>query len=268
MAALWVNGQAATTLSLDDGLDRGLQFADGHFTTMRWQQQPLWWDYHWRRLCAANQRLAIQQPPSEQQLLDTIAQATQGQQQAVVKVIITRGCGGRGYASNGMANAERAQWYISTAALPAKQVSIDIGEVTTRLAKQPLFAGLKTLARLEQVMIQRELAQLPWQDALVCDTDGYLVEAAAGNLFWQQGSQWFTPCLTEAGIDGVARQLILNQGWLGDVKQVRIALKDFKDADNAFICNSVRGAVPVNKINGKVVSFPELPAVLQQIVAP
>ena len=250
--------------SYTDDLDRGLQFGDGHFTTLRFMRgQPLWWQLHWQRLAEACQRLSMPQP-NKSVIEQWLMQAIDEQQHGVAKIIMTRGSGGRGYT---LPEKVEPAVYITTSALPTTSPPVERIQVAElALARQPVLAGLKTLNRLEQVMLANERQRRQLDDLLILDQDGYLIETCQGNLFWRCGSQWFTPSLEYAGINGVARQLIITEGWLGDVVVGNFILADLAQAEQVFYCNSVRGAVPIGRLNDRVLTT-QLPDVLTQIIA-
>ncbi|TDP40775.1 4-amino-4-deoxychorismate lyase [Idiomarina aquatica] len=245
-------------------LDRGLQFGDGHFTTLRLHNgKPLWWDYHWQRLVIASQRLALP-VPERQQVEAWLADLTAGQPDGVAKIIVTRGFGGRGYMPPA---AVESNTYMQVSPLPPVAATINtVAVAELQLARQPVLAGLKTLNRLEQVLLAREREEKGVDDLLVLDHHNALTECCQGNIFWRSSDQWFTPSLQQAGVAGVARQVIIDQQWLGRVNQGVFTLEDLYQADQAFVCNSVRGAVPIKQLNGKVLST-DLPELLKQLTA-
>lgn len=233
--------------------DRALQYGDGVFSTVRIADgQAQLWPLHQARLQAGLQRLAIhfeEWPILESQVHECCRKADQG----VLKVWISRGVGGRGYAPPVPC---RANWALSLHALPDhyarwRHQGVVLGTSPIRLAKQPLLAGIKHLNRLEQVLVKQDLAAREWDDALVCDTDGMVVESSAANLFWHSQGHWFTPDLRHAGIAGVMRQYVLQQ--FSDAKQqvevVRITADGLRHADSLFMCNSLMGIVPVRQCN-------------------
>ncbi|MEX1222645.1 MAG: aminodeoxychorismate lyase [Idiomarina sp.] len=268
MQKTWLNGELCETLPTTQ-LDRGLQFGDGHFTTLRLSQsKPLWWSYHYQRLQHASARLNLP-IPAESSLLQCVAKAATHAPDAIVKIIITSGASGRGYARS----PDQSNWYLTLSELPPQAINaqviqqqLQLGLAKLQLACQPLLAGLKTLNRLEQVLLADELSAqrdsgttLHLDDLIVCDTRNYLCESTRGNLFWYDGNQWHTPSLTQAGVAGVARQVILNQHWLGKVAQGDYPLAAILSAQQAFMCNSVFGAQAIAKINGVALSDATLP---------
>ncbi len=47
--------------------------------------------------------------------------------------------------------------------------------------------------------------------ALVLDSEGWVAECCAANLFWRTGDITFTPRLDQAGVNGIMRQFCLRQ---------------------------------------------------------
>ncbi|RUO77616.1 aminodeoxychorismate lyase [Idiomarina seosinensis] len=254
----WANGEQQA-----DGLDRGLQFGDGHFTTVRVNQgKPLWWEYHIQRLAHANKQLLL--PTFDRdQVEQYIQQAVVGDESCAVKIIVTRGTGGRGYTAPAAANP---CIYLVKSPLPKIETSLqNVVTAEIQLGQQPRLAGLKTLNRLEQVLLASERQQREVDDLLVLDQQNSIIEACQGNLFWQTNKGWFTPKLEKCGVDGVARQVILANQWLGSVTQSEFTIADIEAAETVFVCNSLRGAVPIKRLNGKVLNT-SLPLQLNALI--
>ncbi|MCL1137127.1 aminodeoxychorismate lyase [Shewanella pneumatophori] len=94
MSEVWVNGQPDTNVN---PLDRGLAYGDGLFATMRVSQgQILFLTAHLERLVQGTFRLGFNWYPSAtlKQQLTCLAQANP---HSCIKLLLTRGAGGRGY---------------------------------------------------------------------------------------------------------------------------------------------------------------------------
>ena len=91
---MWINGLKQSMLAASD---RGLQFGDGCFTTAAVRQGKIvLLESHIQRLKGGCERLWID-GVDWLQLETEMRQAAQQQTQAVLKVIISAGSGGRGY---------------------------------------------------------------------------------------------------------------------------------------------------------------------------
>ena len=117
----------------------------------------------WSGFTEGCRRLKID-PPAAAMLRDELASRAAQRTDAVLKLIVTRGIGPRGYRPSGQ---ERCTRVISLHALPrgaagAVHEPVRMRVCDTRLGANPALAGLKTLNRLESVMARGE-----WRDARV-----------------------------------------------------------------------------------------------------
>ena len=244
-----VNGQKQSHIAI---ADRSVQYGDGCFTTIACTKGQLeLFDAHILRLQHACERLSIpftDWHKLQESALNSVKQTDLG----VVKIMITRGEGGRGYNPVG---ASEPNFIISHHVLPDyyqqwQQSGIHIGVSPVTLACQPLLAGIKHLNRLEQVLIKQALASTSYNDVIVCDTTHNLIESSVGNIFWLKNNRWFTPDLSESGVEGVMRNLILSEMSKKGmhVQEVKQPIESLYQADEVFICNSLMKVVPVVSI--------------------
>lgn len=244
---LWVNGQATSSIDADD---RGLLYGDGFFTTMYVSKGvPRAWKWHWQRLQRA--ALALAFPPlDEQQLLNEIAQAAEQTNDIGMRLTLTRGRGGRGYSPPDKTQVSRI---LQCFALPShyevwRAKGLLLGVAQRRLATQMTeLTGLKTLNRLEQVLIKTELGERKVDDLVVLEQNGFIAEASAANLFWRQGNQWYTPALTRTGVHGTLRAMLLTLN--PQVKQGDYPLEHLLAAEECLLCNAILGCAPVRGID-------------------
>jgi 4-amino-4-deoxychorismate lyase len=224
--------------------DRGLTYGDGLFETMLVHRGvPVWWREHWLRLQHGAERLGI--PLPEEALLRREAEALVGGfDRAVLKLVLTRGGGGRGYAPP----AEPSPTVVlSHHAAPAPVTrGLQLRWARTTLAIQPALAGIKHCNRLEQVLARAEPQDAEFDEALMCDGEDRVVCATAANLFALFGSRWLTPSVERCGVAGIAR------GWiLANVPGAAVAdlnAAEISRADALVLCNSVRGILPVRRL--------------------
>ncbi|CAB0149909.1 Aminodeoxychorismate lyase [Pseudidiomarina piscicola] len=247
----------------NQAIDRGLQFGDGHFTTLTIENGvPRWWSAHWQRLQEASRRLAMLLP-EQAELLGCIKRLIEQhpQQNLVVKIIVTRGEGSRGY---GAEVQSQANWYLKASPLPTRTtVPLNVAVAAIPLSRSPLLAGLKSLNRLEQVMLSQEKQQRQLDELIVLDTAGNVIEAISSNLLWRKGRQWFTPSLEYAGIAGVVRRQLLEQQPV-DLQIVdAVSVNEFLQAEQVVLTNSVLGLRPVAQIGEHRLCDPHLPKALK-----
>lgn len=222
--------------------DRSFQYGDGIFSTIRVKNGQLqFWPLHWQRLQASMQRLGF--APLAEVAVKTAAQAQISQSEQVVKILISRGHGGRGYSALGF---DKPDLYCSCSTLPdytkAQQDGISVGMATLQLGIQPLLAGIKHTSRLETVLHKAEVEQSDFDELLACDSQSYVTEFSSANVFFYLEGQWCTPELSQAGVAGVMRSFLLSNM---DVTIGRYQLQDIKKATAMFASNALMGVVPV-----------------------
>lgn len=262
-----VNGELGPLLAVTD---RGFNYGDGLFTTLCCRAgQPLLWPLHVARLTQGCARLGFAMV--DDGLLLAELQSLAAGSDCIIKIILTRGSGGRGYGCSGVLGPNRV---VSCHPLPAqrqqwREQGLRLATLSGRLGSQPLLAGLKSLNRLEQVLLRREVAALAVDEGLCLDAEGYLVEATAANLWWRQGERWFTPELSHCGVAGVMRQRLLQlfaeQGVSVDCLRPVRALLD--DADEIALSNCTFGLVPVRELDGRLLPPAHATRQLQQQLA-
>lgn len=246
-----VNGVPQSSVSL---VDRGLAYGDGVFETLAViEGRALDLDAHLDRLERGLIRLGISCQPVSQ-LRGEIARIVPGWDRAVLKIIVTRGAGKRGYAPSPDAEPTRiltiAAWPVPTHDYALAGVAATVCRM--RIARQPALAGIKHLNRLEHVLARSEW-QDEYQEGLLLDTDGLVVEGVSSNVFvWIEG-QLITPDLSQCGTEGIMRGRILAAaGELGIPHAVRaLELAEVHAADALFFSNSLIGVWPVRRLGAR-----------------
>ncbi|MEE4251525.1 MAG: aminodeoxychorismate lyase [Alcanivoracaceae bacterium] len=252
MADLTPEHAARSESALISSDDRGLSYGDGLFETMRMVSGriPLW-QRHRQRLAEGAARLDIPLPAT--QLDQHIAGQCASGGDAVIKVILTRGPGGRGY-SVPVEPLPTLLCQRHPLSLPVEaryRDGLELGVCDIRLASQPVLAGIKHLNRLEQVLARRQVDAAGWHEGLLLGACDEPLELTAMNLFARFADQLWTPALTQAGVAGVMRGYVLDTlaPAMGLTVQVSAGtLPKLEQADELFACNSVAGILPVRKL--------------------
>ncbi len=241
-----VNGESASAVSVSD---RGLLYGDGLFETLLVDRGHVaLWAQHLARFNDGCRRLGLPLQ-DDQTLVREVAEVAHARPRCVVRLSLTRGEGGRGYGpSQGPATR-------IVAAFPAPEVPAStylrgatLRWCTLRLARQPRLAGIKHLNRLEQVMARAEWSDPDFDEGLLVDSRGALTCATAANVFLVRNGRLLTPRLDQAGVAGTCRAWIMQATAC---IERRLGVGDVETADEVFICNSVRGILPVAEIGSR-----------------
>ena len=251
--------------------DRGLQYGDGVFETVAVAGgRPQLWHLHMQRLQEGCRRLGITMP-SVELLQAEAARLCDGQARAVLKIIITRGSGGRGYRPAADAQPRRILSLHPWPDYPPQWATdgVAVRLCTTRLGINPQLAGLKHLNRLEQVLGRAEWDDGAIAEGLMLDAEGHVIEGTMSNLFMVRGGVVHTPTVDRCGVAGVMRtrllELLKQQGVRCEMRTLE--LTELGTADEVFLCNSIIGIWPVRRFEQYIYAPGPLTQRLQQALA-
>jgi len=230
--------------------DRGLLYGDGCFEVLRtWDGIAVDLDAHLDRLydTATYLRMkTIERTKLVEAVYRTIAAAGSGEHR--LRIVLTRGPGALG--------VPLAELGLGTAIVMVEPLPEQPEELALALIDWPVprrdQRGHKTLAYLDHVLA-RELARAHGADeAIRLDDDGHVVEGATCNVFAIVGGSVTTPPVGRGALPGIVRGRVLAIcGKLGMRTAVRdMTLRDLRGADELFVTSSLRGVVPVTRLDG------------------
>ncbi len=221
--------------------DRGLNYGDGVFETMFLRDGRVrFLDAHLQRLQTSCERLgiALALADVEADVASICSQAADG----VLKIVVTRGSGGRGYRPD---QGMRSHRILTVHDLPAREPRAELAVrwCDVRMSRNAMLAGMKHLNRLEQVLAQNEWHDARIGEGLMLDTEGELVSGTASNVFIVRGGTLLTPDLRFCGVRGVMRAQVLRAAReLGlSCGEEPLWPEDLHEASEVFLTNSVRG---------------------------
>jgi 4-amino-4-deoxychorismate lyase len=257
--------------------DRGFNYGDGLFETIAvFNGRPCLWEQHLTRLGEGCQRLAIPRPDASL-LANEARTLCRGIERGVLKLVVTRGSGGRGYRPPVPATARRILSVHPWPAYPREywEQGVRVRWCDTPLGLNPALAGVKHCNRLEQVLARAEWDDGAIVEGLMCDAEGRVICGTMSNLFVFSDGRLSTPALTRCGIAGVAReQVVAAAARLGipcDVED--LTREQVAAADALLLSNALIGLWPVAALAGRALlrehwPDPLITAVMEQVRAP
>lgn len=245
-----VNGKPENRIDVSD---RGLQYGDGLFETIVYRNNTAeFLDAHLKRLSLGCQRLAIPFQQLDQLRLEIDSVIQNLTDDTVIKIIVTRGYGGRGYFADKDIIPTRI---ISTHLCPSfpdsnYTIGVNLRFCDQILSENSSLAGVKHLNRLEQVLARNEWDDPNVNEGLMSDSHGNVIEGTMSNIFIAKSNRLYTPKLNKSGVAGIMRAQILmlaSESYL-TVKEDVITKDEVISADEVFVCNSVIGIWPVRSL--------------------
>ena len=249
-----INGIAADHLNIND---RSIHYGDGLFETILCNDNNLYyWQQHFQRLQTSAEQLKIACPP-EQVFLDDITKLLADNDSlpaCVIKIIVSRGTGERGYKFSKNTSANRLVMLSSLDAGHSSVLSRKLLQGELFICRQQVsinedLAGLKHLNRLENVMARNEW-DAGYIDGLMLNANQHVIEGSMSNLFAITGNQLFTPDLKLSGVNGIMREMIIDLARKNDIKTTvtNLTIDEISTMDELFISNSLLGMKAVTKL--------------------
>jgi branched-chain amino acid aminotransferase len=282
---IFLNGQfVSEEEAVVSVFDRGFLYGDGLFETMLvLNGKPFRWEQHLERLHHGAGFLKIKVPFSNGDLREFAGQlvAKNSMSDAILRLTLSRGVGVRGYSPKG---AERTTLVMSLHPAPGPEPrrsrreeahskiqnrNPELRTGQSRLTSAPTkwklitssvrlpagepLAQFKTSNKLPQVLARAEADAAGADEALLLNTDNFVVEGTGSNLFWVERDAVCTPPLASGILPGVTRAVVLEIcKRLGlDAREVNIASKELLRAQGAFLSLSSWGIVEALTLDGR-----------------
>jgi len=235
--------------------DRGFLYGDGLFATIRvCQGQPFRWRRHLLRLHRGADLLRITIPETDEKLRAIAVELARNNEleNGALRVAISRGVGTGGYSPAGATHPTLTMTVrpLSVRA-PGQPLSWRCATSKLTLRSDDPLAWFKTSNRLLQVLARGEAERAGFDEALLLNEEGHVVEATSGNLFWIQEGQICTAPLGTGILPGIARSTLFEIGeTLGQRVQERtISRDDLIQSEGAFISMSTLGVVEIVQVD-------------------
>jgi len=250
MSQILINGIAAEYVSAND---RGLHYGDGIFETIACHNgHPVFLEQHLNRMQDGAARLDIPFP-DRQLMMDDIncLLAKRSGANSVIKLVLTRGQGERGYRYDRQQIPTRlciqsdwpghvAHWQLH---------GIKARFCSTPASVNPALSGIKSLNRLENVLASKELGS-EFDEGFLSDSDGNVIEGTMTNLFAVTNGVLVTPDLSRSGIRGIMREQILDIARNAGIKAEtgNLTQDELIQSEEVFVSNSVIGLCVVKQL--------------------
>jgi len=263
---VWVDGQLLPAAGAHvSAFDRGFQLGDGIFETLRARGGHVAeLDEHLARLARSAEGLDIELPAAtDERIRAGIRELLQVEDLAAaaadasIRITVTRGAYlGRGLLPpSGGATPTIAIQAWPVVPPPPGHLSEGLHLVVSAVRRDPEspLATLKTTSRADYVHARLEARRAGADDALFLTTDGHVSEATSANIFAVRDDELATPDLACAILPGTTRGWILGWAPSAGLHPVEswLTTRDLAEADEAFICSSVAGILPVTRFEGR-----------------
>ena len=254
MRWVYLNGElvAAEQAALP-ALDLGLLYGYGLFETMRsYGGRVFCLEEHYRRLAAGAELLAIPVPLTLAALEEAVdaTLARNGLPDARLRLTVTAGPEDGGGSSLVLFASEVTEYPPE---LRRRGMAAVVSAVR-RNETSPL-AQVKSLNCLDNLLAREQARRGGAGEALLLNTQGFVAEGAASNVFLVRDGTLLTPGVEAGALPGITRQVVLVlAGEEGiEVEEANLTLPDLFGAGEAFLTNSVMEVMPLVSVDGRPV---------------
>ena len=251
-----INGKtilaSENTIAVDNGAFR---YGYGLFETMLVQNNVIRLaGYHWERLFSGISQLQLELPAIvtahylEAEIIKTVGKNKLGN---LCRVRLQVYAGGGGLYGE---NIAKAGYIIECFPLAASVLQLNenglVAGISEGLFKSAdALSNLKTCNALIYAIAARQAKANKWNDALIKNSQGNIIESTIANVFWVKDNAVYTPPLTEGCVAGAMRRHILAK--LPAVNQKILTVHELMCADEVFLSNAIKGIKWAGDAGGK-----------------
>ena len=264
-----INGKFKDQISVHD---RGLFYGDGFFETMLWKKIDKeekseniieYRKQHFERLKKGCDLMKIN-IPQEKEFIADIQKILKksidyGLKSGLIKLIISRGVGGRGYKFE--KNMKPTIIFLSYSRPTYRKefytTGVNLKICQTKLFYHDRLFGLKHLNRLDSVLARSEWDNNNFFEGVFIDNNENIIEGTMTNVFFVKKNTLYTPEIKNSGINGIMRQVVMDNAkvFFENIYEKKIHISKLNSFDQMFITNSVIKVMPVKKIENKKFSI-------------
>jgi len=260
---IWLNGKMVpkeqATVSV---YDHGFLYGDGVFEGIRVYDGCVFkLREHVDRLYESAKTIALDIGMTPQEMVDAVAAtvAANGRRDAYIRLVVSRGYGDLGIDPAKCAAPTVVIICDSISLYPQEFYDKGIPLVTASVRRVPaqcVDPRIKSLNYLNNILGKLEAKKAGVPEAIMLNTEGYVAECTADNIFMVKHGDLVTPDLLQGALGGITRATVIeiarDRGI--EVRERRLALHDFYNADEVFLTGSGAEIVPVISIDQRVIA--------------
>ena len=241
--------------------DHGLLYGDGVFEGIRiYNGKVFRIKEHIERLYESAKAIILEIPMTKEEMKAAVEDAVKVNERkdGYIRLMVTRGEGSLGLDP---ASCKKATVIIIVSDIqlyPKEYYEKGIALVTVtsrRIPSECLDPRIKSLNYLNNIMAKLEAKQAGCLEAVMLNTQGFVAECTADNIFIVKEGRLLTPSVYHGALEGITRQTVMEIAEKIGIKseETTLAPYDLYTADECFLTGTGAEIVPVVKIDGRVI---------------
>jgi branched-chain amino acid aminotransferase len=258
----YVNGKVTPSdKAVISVFDRGIVLGDGLFETVRAVDgKPQFFDLHYQRMAKSTKRLRLRldMPAHRMEALIKRLCARSRLADAVVRITLTRGRYLGGLAIDPAIPPSLIITVAPVSGLPPalydKGVKVAVSTVS-KAAASGLDATIKSTNYLANIFAKAQADRKGAYEAILLGPRGEIAELSTSSFFCVIGGVVVTPPIGTGILPGITRQVLLRILRRERIphREGSVFPKDVARMSEAFLSSSVRGPVPITRIDARKV---------------
>ena len=238
--------------------NRGFCYGDGFFESMRVSNGKLpFVKGHWQRLIRVCKFLRLQIPEllTEERFSQFALALVEknGFVNARIRFQGYRVGEGRYAPENNVLGWSMVCQELETSALQLNKKGLHLDVCTTHSINPAPQSSFKSSNSLPYVLGGIFASDNKLDDCFLLDSEGFIAEATGSNVFLLKGNELVTPDLSNGGVSGVMRSVVLQEAKSLELKTTSelVSLEDVLEADECFLTNASSGIQWVGAVGKK-----------------
>jgi len=239
--------------------DHGYLYGDGVFEGIRVYNGLIFrLEQHLDRLYRSAHTIMLKIPVSKKRMQAAIIETLRANslKDAYIRLIVSRGEGDLGLDPRKCKNPNVVVITDKIALYPKKlyQKGLEIITVPTRRnIPEGVNPQIKSLNYLNNIMAKIEAVNCGYEEAIMLNNEGYVVECTGDNIFIYKEGKLYTPSVHLGALEGVTRDVVIE---LAEKNGIEVSYKiesrhDLYNAQECFLTGTAAEIVPVVKIDGR-----------------
>ena len=241
--------------------DHGLLYGDGIFEGIRaYNGRVFKLREHIDRLFCSAKAILLDIPISHAEMMKAVVNTCRKNKlrDCYIRLVVTRGIGTLGLNPNRCKRgsviiiADKIQVY------PKEMYENGMAIVTvatTRNLHSALNPAIKSLNYLNNILAKIEANIAGVEEAIMLNSEGFVAECTADNIFILKGGKMYTPPLSAGALYGITRGVVMDMAQEAGipVSEPNLTRYDVFNADECFLTGIGAELIPVTKVDGRVI---------------
>ena len=254
--------------------DHGLLYGDGVFEGIRaYHGRVFKLKEHVDRLFYSAKAILLDIPMTPEKIANAVLESCRINKirDGYIRLVVTRGVGTLGLNPRSCKNpsviciADKIQVYPPE--LYARGMEI-VTVATVRNLHSAVNPAIKSLNYLNNILAKIEANNAGVEEAVMLNSEGFVAECTADNLFIVKNGEVFTPPLSAGALYGITRLTVMELARQAGLKvsEPNLTRYDLFCADECFLTGTGAEIMPVIKIDNRVIGSGKPGIVTRQLV--